>query len=148
MQVKILLFTLLLSLWCACGNDNTEPSTTAETTDTPETESPCSFKMQGMQTLPNSHYKLVNGLRYCIGDAQITKELVLFAQGEPINNNKECNVFATTDTSIRWELKLSQAKIEVLFEGRKPIDSTLLMQNSTVYDSIEIVYSIKNPAAS
>lgn len=105
----------------------------------------CNFQINGIQSLIGSHHKLVGGIRVCDDGGQVSKELVLFAEGEPINNLKECNLFATKDTTVYWEIELSPSVINVLFTDHFPADSNILTKFDLVFDSIEVRYRLANP---
>lgn len=100
---------------------------------------PCNIQLQTVQNLPESKFKVVGGRRTCENGQPTTRELLLFAPGEPINNHKQCNVFATTDTLAAWQLQLGHNRIDVVFETQ-PQEGTVLLQQETVFDSIEVVY--------
>lgn len=146
MQHYVLLMALCIAMAFGCDNHKPDDTATAETDTTENMEPGCSFQMQAVQGLPQSNHKVVSGLRQCFGPSVTSKEIILFAHGEPIDNQKQCNLFATTDTSITWELKLAQNKIDVYFNGKQPEASTILMQANTVADSIAVTYQMINPA--
>ncbi len=142
--MKRLVFVLPLYLFLACQN-NGGTNTPAGADQGPYAT--CTFQMMQMQTVQSTPYKAVTAQRYCESTGVASKELVLFAKGEPIDNSKECNVFATTDTAIGIQIQVGPNRVEVLFD-RQPDSTTVLMQRQTVYDSIQIVYSVLPPAAS
>lgn len=148
MHTRLLITCIAFAFLYSCTTEPDGP--TASTTEpvVKEIIPNCSFQIQGIHSLIGSNYKIVGGTRYCEDDGKATKELILFAEGEPINNHKECNLFATTDTSTLWVIEQSALKIEVQFTNHIPTDSTMLMKQETVYDSIKVFYSLKIPAES
>lgn len=142
MLARLLLFCVSIIAIGSCINNTSE-----EQVENTDNEPKCSFQIQSIQNLVDSHYKLVGGRRTCDDNGQVTKEIVVFAEGEPINNHKECNLFATSDTTAVWNIELSPLKIEILFNDHIPADSLTLMKVTTLYDSIEVIYSISNATA-
>ncbi len=136
----------MLLLWAACADP--EPETVGEV-DKPTiiAEDPipipdCSFQIQSINNLMGGKHKVVQGKRTCKQGGLVTWEIILFAPGEAIDNHKKCNVFATTDSTSIWELRMPTAnRIDVIFYKRLPADSTILLKLETVYDSIEVNYT-------
>jgi hypothetical protein len=147
MQHYFLFVGLMLCFSWSCTNENTDTSATTETTIGINDEPGCSFQMQGINSLPDSHVKLVRGIRNCNSPDQVTKELLLFAEGEPINNQKQCNIFATTDTALSWEVALTPNEIEIQFLHRLPVKNSILMEATLINDSIFVKYSVLEPLA-
>lgn len=88
--------------------------------------------------MPEAKHKVVGGLRTCNGHA--SREIMVFAPHEPIDNNKACNVFATNDTAATWQIELSHNHIIVIFL-QQPSQASILLQNETVYDSVKVSYT-------
>lgn len=144
MLAKFTTLYIMLLFLISCENTPPGPSLPVADVVNEDGIEKCSFQMQGIQNLVGGKHKLVTGYRRCENVSSATKELVVFGEGESINNSKECNLFATTDTTLTWSTKLSPLLIEVIFHNRLPADSTLIMKANTVYDSIEVIYSINN----
>jgi hypothetical protein len=145
MQHYFLFLGFMLCFSWSCTNQNTDTSATTETTIGINDEARCSFQIQGINGLPDSRIKVVRGMRHCNNPNQISKELLLFAEGEPINNQKQCNIFATTDTALSWEVALAPNEIEIQFLHRLPIKNSILMEASLINDSIFVKYSVLEP---
>lgn len=145
MNPYLLSFGILFCCGWGCTDESTNTHTTAETTQADNLEPNCSFQIQGIQNLPGTLNKAVTVLRNCNALAQPSKELILFAQGEPMDKEKKCNIFATTDTSLNWRLELSTNHIDVYFIEQDPVKATILLQAYTVADSIEITYHVTLP---
>ncbi|CAN5283604.1 hypothetical protein BH09BAC1_BH09BAC1_14700 [soil metagenome] len=131
---------LLLVFFAGCA-DNEAPDMQEPEQELLEEAMPaCNFQMQSLETLPMSKFKVVTGFRSCDSSGIYTREILLYAPGEPIDNRKECNVFATTDTATVWDLRLSPNHIEVVFYKSSPAEGTILIKHTTVYDSVTVVY--------
>jgi len=126
---------IVLSWWACAGSEETPVAETDRPVPT------CNFQMQTVQNLPETKFKVVGGRRTCENGQPTTMEILLFAPGEPIDNHKQCNVFATTDTHAVWQLLLGHNRIDVVFETQ-PQEGTVTLQQETVYDSIEVVYGM------
>lgn len=138
---------VFVSFW-ACQNNEQNDTTNSGLSAEEAKYATCVFEINQLQKVPNTPYKAITAHRWCESTGIATREVVLFDKGEPMDNKKECNVFATTDTTAQFNVQVGPNRIDIIFATQAPDSASIILQKETVYDSIEVVYSVATPTAS